>query len=332
MNFCVLGAGAWGTAIALHLIRQGHAVTLVPRRIEVAMALASTRQNEDYLPGFELPLNLQIGFEVRPVLMEADVAILACPSKGLRSLCEMIAQALDSAEALKLVITLCKGLEEGTFLRPGEVVEGSLPGIAHAVLSGPTNAAEVAAGKPTAVTLGAQVIDGTIEAVQNAMSGGTMRVYTSDDLIGVELGGCLKNIYAIAAGCVDGLRFGDNAKAALMTRALNEMIRLGVSLGADAKTFFGLSGFGDLVATCNGSWSRNRTLGQKLGEGNSLETLMSGRKTVVEGVTATKVFHNLCEEKKIEVPILNQVYAILYENLEPRDAMEALMLRGLKAE
>ena len=117
-----------------------------------------------------------------------------------------------------------------------------------------------------------------------------------------------------------------------MTRALNEMIRLGVSLGADAKTFFGLSGFGDLVATCNGSWSRNRTLGQKLGEGNSLETLMSGRKTVVEGVTATKVFHNLCEEKKIEVPILNQVYAILYENLEPRDAMEALMLRGLKAE
>jgi glycerol-3-phosphate dehydrogenase (NAD(P)+) len=332
MNFCVLGAGAWGTAIALHLIRQGHAVTLVPRRIEVAMALASTRQNEDYLPGFELPLNLQIGFEVRPVLMEADVAILACPSKGLRSLCEMIAQALDSAEALKLVITLCKGLEEGTFLRPGEVVEGSLPGIAHAVLSGPTNAAEVAAGKPTAVTLGAQVIDGTIEAVQTAMSGGTMRVYTSDDLIGVELGGCLKNIYAIAAGCVDGLRFGDNAKAALMTRALNEMIRLGVSLGADAKTFFGLSGFGDLVATCNGSWSRNRTLGQKLGEGNSLETLMSGRKTVVEGVTATKVFHNLCEEKKIEVPILNQVYAILYENLEPRDAMEALMLRGLKAE
>ena len=332
MNFCVLGAGAWGTAIALHLIRQGHAVTLVPRRIEVAMALASTRQNEDYLPGFELPLNLQIGFEVRPVLMEADVAILACPSKGLRSLCEMIAQALDSAEALKLVITLCKGLEEGTFLRPGEVVEGSLPGIAHAVLSGPTNAAEVAAGKPTAVTLGAQVIDGTIEAVQTAMSGGTMRVYTSDYLIGVELGGCLKNIYAIAAGCVDGLRFGDNAKAALMTRALNEMIRLGVSLGADAKTFFGLSGFGDLVATCNGSWSRNRTLGQKLGEGNSLETLMSGRKTVVEGVTATKVFHNLCEEKKIEVPILNQVYAILYENLEPRDAMEALMLRGLKAE
>ncbi len=332
MNFCVLGAGAWGTAVALHLIRQGHSVTLVPRRIEAAMALASDRENKDYLPGFELPLNLQIGFEVKPVLMEADVAILACPSKGLRSICDSIAASLGSAEALKLVITLCKGLEDGTFLRPGEVVEDALPGIPHAVLSGPTNAAEVAAGKPTAVTLGAQVNNGVIEDVQAAMSGGTMRVYTSEDLVGVELGGCLKNIYAIAAGCVDGLEFGDNAKAALMTRALNEMIRLGVNLGADSKTFFGLSGFGDLVATCNGSWSRNRTLGQKLGEGNTLESLMSGRKTVVEGVTATKEFHNLCEEKGIDAPILNQVYAILYEGLDPRHAMEALMLRDLKAE
>jgi len=332
MNFCVLGAGAWGTAVALHLIRQGHSVTLVPRRIEMALALASFRENSDYLPGFQLPLNLQIGLEVKPVLMEADVAILACPSKGLRALCEIIAHHLDSANALKLILTLCKGLEEGTFLRPGQVVEAALPGIEHAVLSGPTNAAEVASGKPTAVTLGATRINSNVEAVQTAMSGGTLRVYTSKDMKGVELGGCLKNIYAIAAGCVDGLQFGDNAKAALMTRALNEMIRLGVALGADAKTFFGLSGFGDLVATCNGSWSRNRTLGQQLGEGKTLEDLMSDRKTVVEGVSATKVFHNLCEEKGIDAPILNHVYAVLYEGLEPERALKTLMLRDLKVE
>ncbi|MDA0346753.1 MAG: NAD(P)-dependent glycerol-3-phosphate dehydrogenase [Verrucomicrobia bacterium] len=332
MNFCVLGAGAWGTAMALHLIRQGHSVTLVPRRIEMALALASSRENTDYLPGFHLPLNLQVGFEVKPVLMEADVAILACPSKGLRPLCESIAQHLGSAQALKLIVTLCKGLEEETFLRPGQVVGDALPEIEHAVLSGPTNAAEVAAGKPTAVTLGSNGVNSIIEMVQAAMSGGTLRVYTSEDMKGVELGGCLKNIYAIAAGCVDGLQFGDNAKAALMTRSLNEMIRLGVALGADAKTFFGLSGFGDLVATCNGSWSRNRTLGQELGAGKTLEALMSDRKTVVEGVTATKVFHSLCEQKGIEAPILNQVYAVLYEGLEPERALKTLMLRDLKAE
>lgn len=332
MNFCVLGAGAWGTAMALHLIRQGHSVTLVPRRMDLAMELASSRENTDYLPGFRLPLNLQIGFEMKPVLMEADVVILACPSQGLRPLCQAISEHLDSSHALQLIITLCKGLEEGSCLRPSEVVEDVLPDLAHAVLSGPTNAAEVAAGKPTAVTLGAQNHNTFIPKVQSAMSGGTMRVYTSADLTGVELGGCLKNIYAIAAGCVDGLKIGDNSKAALMTRALNEMIRLGVALGADAKTFFGLSGFGDLVASCNGAWSRNRTLGQQLGEGKKLDELMAHRKTVVEGVTATKVFHELCERKEIEVPILNQVYAVLYQALDPKKAMEALMLRDLKAE
>jgi glycerol-3-phosphate dehydrogenase (NAD(P)+) len=332
MNFCILGAGAWGTAVALHLIRQGHSATLVPRRIEMALELASSRENSDYLPGFDLPLNLQIGFEVKPVLMEADVAILACPSHGLRNLCESISGNLESSSSLKLVITLCKGLEEGSFLRPGEVVADALPGVAHAALSGPTNAAEVAAGKPTAVTLASKGDDDILIPVQSALSGGTLRVYTSEDLKGVELGGCLKNIYAIAAGCVDGLQLGDNSKAALLTRSLKEMIGLGVALGAKEETFFGLSGFGDLVATCNGSWSRNRTLGQHLGEGESLEELMAHRKTVVEGVTATKVFHKLCEKLGIAVPILNQVHSILYGGLEPRKALKALMFRDLKAE
>ena len=332
MNFCVLGAGAWGTAMALHLLKKGHSVTLVPRRMEMALEISSWRENRDYLPGFELPENLQIGFEIKPVLMEADVAVLACPSQGLRNLCQAVNAVRESSHALKLVITLCKGLEQNTFLRPSEVVKDTLPEMPHAVLSGPSNAAEVARGNPTAVTLGVEAVCEFTGIVQAALSSPRLRVYTSKDIMGVELGGCLKNIYAIGSGCADGLQIGDNGKAALITRSLNEMIRLGSSLGAEPKTFFGLSGFGDLIATCNGSWSRNRTLGQQLGEGAKLEDLMGNRKTVVEGVLATRVFHELCQKQGIEAPILNQIYQILMGDMAPGKAIEALMIRDLKSE
>jgi len=332
MNFCVLGSGAWGTAMALHLVGMGHTVSLVPRRIEAALTMATERENRDYLPGFHLPQSLQIGFELLPALMEADVAVLACPSHGLRDLVGQVKTCRESARALKLVITLCKGLERDTFKRPAEVVEELLPEVRHAVLTGPTNAAEVAQGKPTAMTLGVAKVDELIGQVQAALSSESLRVYTSEDVVGVELGGCLKNIYAIGAGCADGLRIGDNGKAALLTRALNEMVKLGVSLGADAKTFFGLSGFGDLVATCHGDWSRNRTLGQQIGEGHSLKSLMEGRKTVAEGVLATEVFYHLCEQREIDAPILRQVYSILHDDRDPKKAMAALMLRDLKTE
>ena len=332
MNFCLLGAGAWGTALALHLLKKGHSVTLVPRRMEMALKISTTRENSDYLPGFTLPRNLQIGFEVKPVLMEADVAVLACPSHGLRNLCQSVSAVRSSSHALKMVITLCKGLERETFLRPSQVVCDSLPEVPHAVLSGPSNAAEVARGSPTALTLGVETVSSFVKQVQSALSSSNLRIYTCEDVIGVELGGCLKNIYAIGSGCADGLKIGDNGKAALITRSLSEMIRLGATLGADARTFSGLSGFGDLVATCTGSWSRNRTLGQKLGEGAKLDDLMRHRKTVVEGVMATRVFHELCRKKGIEAPILNQIYQILFSGMAPRNAIEALMLRDLKPE
>ncbi len=318
--------------MALHLLKKGHSVTLVPRRMEMALEISTTRENRDYLPGFALPENLQIGFEIKPVLMEADVAVLACPSQGLRNLCRAVNKVRQSSHALKLVITLCKGLERETFLRPGEVVRDSLPGVPHAVLSGPSNAAEVARGNLTALTLGVKVVSGFVRKVQSALSSSNLRVYTCEDVKGVELGGCLKNIYAIGCGCADGLRIGDNGKAALITRSLSEMIRLGASLGANAETFFGLSGFGDLVATCNGAWSRNRTLGQQLGEGAKLDDLMRHRKTVVEGVLATRVFHELCRKRGIEAPILKQIYQILFGGMAPRNAIEALMLRDLKSE
>lgn len=333
MNIVVVGAGAWGTAFALHLSRLGHTVTLTPRRFEQALTLASARENTDYLPGFQLPQSIQIAHEFAPVLMEADVVLLACPSQALRETCERVQAGRALATQLRLVVSLAKGLELGTHLRPTEVMAASLPGLAVGSLTGPTNAAEVAAGKPAAMVLAASACDEALLAeVQAALSGPTLRVYRGDDVAGVEFGGCLKNVYAIAAGCVDGLRLGDNAKAALLTRALAEMVRVGVALGAKAETFYGLGGFGDLVATCTGGWSRNRTFGQHLGEGRKAAELIAGSKSVVEGYRTTRSFFELVAERGIDAPILAETHAILYAGKPPAEALAALMGRELKRE
>lgn len=333
MNIVVVGAGAWGTAFALHLSRLGHTVTLVPRRFEQALALASTRENTDYLPGFRLPQSLQLGHELAPVLMEAELVLLACPSQALRETAARVHAALGLATALRLVVSLAKGLELGTHLRPTEVLAAALPGRAVGSLTGPTNAAEVAAGKPAAMVLAATGADeALLAAVQAALSGPTLRVYRSEDVAGVEFGGCLKNVYAIAAGCCDGLRLGDNAKAALLTRALAEMVRVGAALGAKAETFYGLGGFGDLVATCTGSWSRNRTFGQQLGEGKTAAALLAASKSVVEGYKTTRSFFELVRERGIDAPILAEIHAILYGGKPPAEALCALMGRELKRE
>lgn len=332
MNFAVIGAGAWGTAFAIHLSRLGHTVTLVPRRFEQALAIASTRENTDYLPGQKLPLSIQIGHELTPILMEAEVVLLACPSQALRETCERLRVNLGLATQLKLIISLAKGLELSTHLRPSEVITAVLPEYAAGSLTGPTNAAEVARGKPAAMVLAATKTDAFLEEVQGALSGPTLRVYTSDDVAGIEFGGCLKNVYAVAAGCCDGLKLGDNAKAALLTRALSEMVRVGEALGAKADTFYGLSGFGDLVATCTGAWSRNRTFGQHLGEGQKAEDLLAASKSVVEGYRTTDSFAGLCKERGIDAPILAEIHRILYAGKPPAEALMALMTRELKRE
>ena len=332
MNICVIGAGAWGTAISLHLLRLGHSVTLVPRRLEQALTLASARENADYLPGFPLPASLQLGHELAPVLMEAEVALLACPTQALRGWCERVRGALDGAARLQLVVSLAKGLELDTHLRPSEIIRAVLPAHAAGVLAGPTTAAEVARGLPAAMVLAAETVTPFLQQVQAAVSSPRLRLYTSEDLPGVEFGGCLKNIYAIAAGCCDGLRLGDNTKASLITRALSEMVRVGVALGARPETFYGLSGAGDLVATCYGDWSRNHQFGRSLGEGRTLAELLTGRRTVVEGYETTKSFQGLCQERGIEAPILAEVYRILFEGQKPADSLLALMTRELKRE
>lgn len=332
MNCCILGAGAWGTAMALHLDRCGHSVTLVPRRIEHALAIASSRENKDYLPGYKLPHRIQIGCEVEPVLMEAEVVFLACPSKAVRALCESIRPHLKSAWQLKLCLVMCKGLELETFKTPAEIAAEALPSVACGVLSGPTFAGEVAEGKPTAVVLAVGNDCPGPERYQAAFSNTGLRAYLSEDVRGTELGGTLKNIYAIGAGLCDGLKLGDNAKAALLTRSLNEMVRLGVQLGGQKETFFGLSGFGDLVATCSGEWSRNRTFGQRVGQGETPQEIVESQKSVVEGYRATECLQRICDEKNVDAPILKVIHSILYDGLEPLAAMQQLMTRDLKAE
>jgi len=332
LNFAIIGAGAWGTAMAVHLVRRGQHTTLVTRRPEHAVALRAARENCDYLPGIPLPEALIVTNDLRSALVEADVALIACPSQALRAWCEQMRHVLHDTSRLQLFLSLVKGLEIGTHLRPSEVMGQILPGLNCGTLTGPTNAAEVAHGLPAAMVMAAGRADEFVQKVQAAMSGSTLRIYTSDDLAGAEFGASLKNIYAIAAGFCDGLKLGDNAKASLITRALTEMVRVGEALGATKETFYGLSGFGDLVATCHGAWSRNREFGEKIGAGRSVEELLAGRKTVVEGHRTTEALHGLCQERGITAPILAEVFAILYQNKKPAAALNALMTRELKRE
>lgn len=332
MNFCVVGAGAWGTAFSLHLARVGRPVTLVPRRAGQAAALSASRENTDYLPGIALPQAVRVTADLASALSGADVALVAAPVQSLAATAARIREALGPSGHMPMVISLAKGLELGTHRRPSEVLSAGLPGAVVGSLAGPSNAAEVARGLPAAMVLAASVAGPATVALQAELSSATLRVYTSDDLPGVEFGGALKNVYAIASGCCQGLGLGDNAGAALLTRALAEMVRVGAALGARAETFYGLSGFGDLAATCHGAWSRNREFGQRIGQGGAVAELIAGRRTVVEGYRTTESFADLCATRGIDAPILRQVNAILFEGTRPAEALAALMARELKRE
>lgn len=332
MNLVILGAGAWGTAMALHLQRVGHSVTLVPRRNDQALSLIKHRENQDYLPGFLLPETIKISSSMGDALAKPDFVFFACPSHGLRELAKSIKERISNKHPTKGFITLAKGLEQSSLLGPIEVLEEELAGLPCGILSGPTHAAEIAAGKPAAVILGMNSFCMDIESLQKAMSNEVFRVYRSRDLRGVELGCCLKNVYAIGAGMCDGLELGDNAKAAYLTRALHEMVKLGTCLGGRVETLYGLSGFGDLVATCTGAWSRNRTFGQELSKERNAVDLIHKRKTVVEGYGATRCFKELVVKNAIEAPILMELHSILYEGKSLKEAIYTLMTRQLKAE
>jgi len=332
MNFAVLGAGAWGTALALHLHRCGHTVTLTSRRLEHAADMASDRENRDYLPGFPIPSDMQIGHEVMPTLMEADAVILACPAKGLRALVGEIVRCRDSSWGISALVAVCKGLDPETLELPVEVLREVLPDYPAGILSGPNHAGGLARGLPSASVLAFPEETPWIRDLQAAFSNESFRIYFSDDPVGVSLGGSLKNIYAIASGCCDGLCLGDNAKAALLTRSQAEMVEIGIALGGIRETFSGLSGMGDLVATSYGAWSRNRTFGEEIARGESVLEGLEERKTVVEGALSVRWYRERCRKIGLETPILDQVYALVYERKHPAKALTDLMSRRLKAE
>lgn len=332
MNCVIFGAGAWGTAMAIHLDRQGHTVTLVPRRLEQALKLTAERENTDYLKGHKLSASLQIGLEAIPALMDADVVFLACPSKGLAELVSQIGPALRASSA-RMVVSLCKGLDQNTLRRPTEVMALAAGKIPVATLSGPSNADEVARGMPTAMVLAAHHDDDTLREVQAALSGPTLRAYTSSDLPGVEIGGTLKNVYAVGAGLCDGLGLGSNAKAAFLTRALQEMMRVGVAVGGRPETFLGLGGVGDLMATAHGAWSRNRSFGEQVAkDAAGAIAALATRRDSVEGYRATDTLTRVAKASQLDAPILFCLHRILFEGLDARAGVTTLMTRDLKPE
>ena len=331
-HVAVIGAGSWGTALADLLARSGHPVRLWCREPEVAEQIAVEGVNRTFFDGHALDReNLDATSNLEQALAGARQVVWVCPAQHTRALLE---RAVDLFADRPLIISGTKGIEVSTLARMDQVFEdvlGHEVAGRFAVLSGPSFAAEVARGVPTAVVVAARRVEDREEA-QTLFQTDRFRVYTNPDVVGVELGGALKNVIAVAAGVVAGLGMGHNTVAALITRGLAEMTRLGTSMGAEAATFSGLAGMGDLVLTCTGALSRNRTVGERLGRGESIQSVLEGSNSVAEGVATARAVQALAEREGVEMPISEEVYRILVEGADPRDAVQRLMTRAPKSE
>jgi len=329
----ILGAGAWGTALAIALAREEVPVTLTPRDAQQAETFQKSRENTRYLPGIVLPEGVEVEARILPPEGKEKIFILAAPSYGLRDWASRLSDEISfEGEDPPAILSLAKGLESDSLKLPREVLAEILPAAPVYSLSGPNFAREGAQGCPTAAVLAGQAYTPQLERLQQLLSSRLLRIYTSDDIIGVELGGCLKNVYAIGAGICQGLGLGDNARAALLTRSLNEMLQLIPHLKGRVETVYGLSGIGDLVATCYGELSRNRDFGRRIGEGSDIQEILGGAPTTVEGYFACANFHQLFKSHEIQGPILEQLYGVLCHGIHPREALAALMSRNLKPE
>ena len=326
----VVGAGAWGTALAMLLERNGHDVCIWSYETEVAAAINEERRNP-YLEGVPLPGRLRAETDLAAAVRGAGLVVSASPSPFVRRL---MGEAAAHLEPEVLLVSATKGIELDTLLRMDEVLTEVLPAGAMArfcALSGPSFAKEVAAGAPTAVVIGSHD-RAAAERASMLFQTASFRVYTNSDVVGVELGGALKNVIALAAGTTAGLGYGHNTLAALITRGLAEITRLGLAVGAQKDTFYGLAGVGDLVLTCTGSLSRNRTVGYRLGRGETLEAILSDMAAVAEGVKTTDAALGLARRHGVEMPITEEMYAILYEGRSADEALRALMARDPKPE
>jgi glycerol-3-phosphate dehydrogenase (NAD(P)+) len=327
----IIGAGAWGTALALLLADNGHDVALWMFEKDLAEETQRTRENRVYLPGFILPPNISVTPSLEEAVRNRPYILSVVPSHTVRTVSKQLGPHLAGNA---IIVSASKGIEIDTLMPLSDVLRETLPPKFQnrlCFLSGPSFAREVAQKLPTAVALASYDPDAG-SLVQKLMSTPYFRVYTNADVIGVELGGSVKNVIAIAAGVLEGLGFGYNTMAALLTRGLAEMARLGTALGADPRTFSGLAGMGDLVLTCTGGLSRNRTLGVRLGKGEKLEDILKSAKTVAEGVKTAKAARELARKNGIEMPIVEEIYRILYEGKDPLQATKDLMGRALKGE
>ncbi|MFO7287171.1 MAG: NAD(P)H-dependent glycerol-3-phosphate dehydrogenase [Gammaproteobacteria bacterium] len=324
----VLGAGSWGTALAIQCARAGRRTTLWGRDAAAIETIGRERRNRRYLPDAPLPDGVSVTADLRAAIRDADAALIVVPSHAFRATLESLAEI----GAPRSVVWATKGFEQESGLLPHRVAAEVLGGETRtAVVSGPTFAHEVAADLPTALTVASEDEAHALE-VARAISSERLRAYTSTDIIGVEVGGATKNVYAIGAGLCDGLGFGANTRTALVTRALAEMTRLGVALGARRETFMGLAGIGDLVLTCTDDHSRNRRFGLALARGTSVDAALAEIGQVVEGYYAARSARRVAERVGVEMPIVEQVYAVLYEGVDPRDAAVTLLRRPMRAE
>lgn len=324
----IVGAGGWGTALAVLWAKRGNDITLWGNNEARAEKLRITRENSDYLPGVKIPDSVRVTSEMSDCA-DADLVVFVTPSIALRSVANRLRAAVPNGKAALLSGT--KGIEHGTGKRMSQVLEEIFPANNIAVLSGPNLAAEISRELPTAAVLGCRN-SACAEELQSYLGSERFRIYSSDETTGIELGGALKNVFAIAAGVSDGFGLGDNSKAALVTRSLAELLRLGTAMGGNPKTFYGLSGAGDLIATCFSQHSRNRRVGERVGRGESLEQISAGTHMVAEGIPTAKSAYECARKLSIETPIIDQVYSILHEGKRPDQAIQELLARDQKAE
>ncbi len=328
LDITVLGAGTWGTALAIQLSKNGHNVTIWSAVAKEVEDLAADRKHIKNLPEAELPENIKLTSKLEEALSNYDFIVSAVASPFVRATAHRIAPIIKPGS---LIVDVAKGIEESTLMTLSQVINDEIPSAVVAVLSGPTHAEEVSRGIPTTIVAGAKSRK-IAEFIQDAFMSDSFRVYTSPDVLGIEIGAALKNIIALAAGIADGLGYGDNSKAALMTRGLTEISRLGVKLGGYEETFYGLSGIGDMIVTCTSHHSRNRNAGELIGQGLTLEETLKKVGQVVEGVNCAKAAKLLAEKHKVDVPIVEQINLVLFENKPAHDAVKTLFARDKKTE
>lgn len=323
-----LGGGSFGTALSILLGNKGESVNIYDTSKSVVSDINNTHKNSKYLKDVSIPENVKAYNDMEEALLESKFVVLAVPSHVIRNMCKQLKKFVKPEQ---IIISIAKGIEEGTDMRLSEVIKDEIPSNPVVVLSGPSHAEEVSIEIPTTVVVSSEKMKYAKE-VQDLFMTENFRVYTNDDIVGIEIGGAVKNIIALAAGVSDGIGYGDNAKAALMTRGMSEIIRIGLKMGGKRETFYGLTGMGDLIVTCTSIHSRNRRAGILIGQGMEMEKAVKQVGMVVEGIKACKAFYDLKQKMSVSMPITEVLYKILFEKLNPKDAVYELMTREKKNE